>query len=116
MLHKGQGTSIKKAAVPTESDHVKAIQAPGRYNATVGSEEEARRIVQKALPHATEVPRGVPGQDYPQAAPGVKAWYQFQPAEPSVGHTSPHLKYEDWSGGKKFKGGRWGHLFFPEPE
>jgi hypothetical protein len=102
--------------VPTEADHVRAIQAPGRYNAIVGTEVEALRIVRQALPHATEVPPGVPGQPYPQPAPGVKTWYQVQPAEPDVGNMLPHVKYEDWSGGKKFKGGRWGHLFFPEPE
>lgn len=102
--------------MPTEADHIKAVQAPGRYNSTVGSEDEARRIVRQALPHATEVARGTPDQPYPQAAPGVKAWYQVQPPEPDVGHSLPHVKYEDWTGGKKFKGGRWGHLFFPEPE
>ncbi len=28
----------------------------------------------------------------------------------------PHVKYEDWTQGKKFKGGHWGHLSFPESE
>ena len=102
--------------MPSETDHVSAIRSPGRYNATVGSEEEARRIIQQALPHATEVPRGVPGQPYPVAAPGVNAWYQVHPAEPDVGNILPHIKYEDWTAGKKSKAGRWGHLFFPESE
>lgn len=102
--------------MPSEADHVKAIQAPGRYNAIVASEEQARRIVQIALPHAVEVPRGVTGQPYPQPGAGVRTWYQVQPAEPAVGNNLPHVKYEDWTGGKKFKGGRWGHLYFPDPE
>ncbi len=102
--------------MPTEADHVKAIQAPGRYNAIVGSEEQARRIVQRALPHAVEISRGAPGEPYPRAGPGTRAWYQVQPSEPAVGNNLPHVKYEDGTGGKKFKGGRWGHLFFPEPE
>ncbi len=106
LVHNGKGDDINKPAVPTEADHIKAVQAPGRYNATVGSEEEARRILQTALPHATEVPRAVPGQTYPQPGPGVKAWYQVQPPEPDVGNNLPHVKYEDWTGGKKFKGGR----------
>jgi len=25
----------------------------------------------------------------------------------------PHIKYADWTGGKKGSGGTWGHLFFP---
>lgn len=116
LVHNGMGDCFKKPAMPTEADHIKAVRTPGRYNATVGSEAEARRIVQSALPHATEVPRAVPGQPYPQAGPGVKAWYQVQPPEPGVGNNLPHVKYEDWTGGKKFKGGRWGHLFFTEPE
>jgi hypothetical protein len=100
--------------VPTEADHISAVKSPGRYNATVGSEEDARRIVQQALPYAVEVPPAISGQPYPTAAPHVKAWYQVQPAEPDVGNLLPHVKYEDWTGGKEFKGGRWGHLSFPE--
>ncbi|MEO6808098.1 MAG: hypothetical protein ABI353_03170 [Isosphaeraceae bacterium] len=102
--------------MPTEADHVRAVQAPGRYNAIVGSEDEAHLIVRKALPHAVELARGVPGQPYPRAAPGIRAWFQVQPPEPDVGNMRPHVKYEDWTGGKKFKGGRWGHLAFPEPD
>jgi hypothetical protein len=99
--------------MPTEADHVKAVQTPGRYNATVGSEDEALRIVRQALPHAIEMPPAVAGQPYPRPAPSVKAWFQVQPPEPQVGNLLPHVKYEDWTGGKKFKGGRWGHLSFP---
>ena len=99
--------------MPTDSEHLQAIQAPGRYNTTVGSEAEAIRIVQTAFPHATRIPDALSGQPYPQPALGEKAWFQVHPPEPSVGHMLPHIKYEDWTGGKKFKGGRWGHLFFP---
>jgi hypothetical protein len=99
--------------MPTEADHVDAVKKPGRYNAVVGSESEARRIVQQALPHAVEVAPAVAGKPYPRPDPNAKAWFQVQPAEPAVNHAWPHIKYEDWTGGKKFKGGRWGHLFFP---
>ena len=99
----------------SEEDHVRAIQRPGRYNVIVGTEDEARRIVRRALPHAVEVPPAVAGQPYPVPSSGVKAWFQVQPPEPDVGNMLPHVKYEDWTGGKKFRGGRWGHLFFPAP-
>jgi hypothetical protein len=112
LVQNGQGNYIKKAAVPTENEIIKGIKAPGRFDATVASEAEARRLVQTALPHATEVPPAVPGA-YPKPAPGVKAWFQVQPAEPSAGNDLPHVKYEDWTGGKKRTGGSWGHIFFP---
>ena len=53
------------------------------------------------------------GVPYPSPPPGVKAWFQVQPAEPNVGNMLPHIKYADWTGGKKGSGGTWGHLFFP---
>lgn len=113
LVHNGKGDYIKKPAVPTEADHVKGVKAPGKYDATVGSEAEARRIVQQALPHAQELPPAVAGQPYPSPPKGVKAWFQVQPAEPDVGNMLPHIKYADWTGGKKGSGGTWGHLFFP---
>jgi hypothetical protein len=99
--------------VPTEADHIQGVQAPGKYDATVGSEDEARRIIQQALPYAQELSRGIAGQAYPGPPQGLKAWFQVQPAEPNVGHMLPHIKYVDWTGGKKGSGGSWGHLFFP---
>ncbi len=113
LVHNGRGNYIKKPAVPTEADHIKGVKAPGRYNATVGSEEEATRIVRTAMPDAVEVPPGVAGQPYPIPEPGVKKWFQVQPPEPEVGNNLPHVKYEDWTGGKKKTGGSWGHIFFP---
>jgi len=99
--------------VATEAEHVKGVGAAGKYDAIVGSEEEARRIVQQALPHALELPPAVAGQPYPNPPPRVKAWYQVQPAEPDVGNMLPHIKYADWTAGKKGTGGIWGHIFFP---
>ena len=108
-----EGNQFKKDAVPTEADHVNRVRAPGRYDATVGSEAEARRIVQQALPHAQELSPAMAGQPYPSPPPGVKAWFQVHPAEPGVGNMLPHIKYADWTGGKKGAGGTWGHIFFP---
>ena len=97
----------------TEDDIIKGIKKPGKFDATVASEADARRVVRTALPHATEVPAGVAGVPYPCPPKGVKAWFQVQPAEPSVGNNLPHVKYEDWTAGKKRTGGSWGHVFFP---
>ena len=99
--------------MPSENDYVQGVQAPGRYDATVGSEEEARRIIQHALPHTQELPPAIAGQVYPNPPAGVKAWFQVHPEEPAVGNSLPHIKYADWTAGKKGTGGTWGHLFFP---
>ena len=99
--------------MPTEAEHILDVKAAGRYDAVVGSEAEARRIVQQALPHAQELSPGGFGLPYPNPPAGVKAWYQVQPDEPNVGNLLPHIKYADWTGGKKGAGGSWGHLFFP---
>lgn len=99
----------------TEADIIKGIQAAGRFDATVRSDAEALRLVRTALPHATELPPAVAGQHYPSPPPGVKAWFQVQPAEPSAGNNLPHVKYADWTRGKKGRGGSWGHIFFPPP-
>lgn len=98
----------------SDADIIKGIQAPGRFDETVASEEEASRLVKAALPHAVELPPAKPGQVYPPPK-GAKAWYQVHPAEPVVGNNLPHVKYADWTKGKKGSGGSWGHLFFPPP-
>ena len=111
--HNGQGDYIENSAVPTEADHIAGVNAPGKYDAVVGSEAEARRIARQALPHAQELRPAIAGQAYPLPPKGVKAWFQAQPAEPGVGNMLPHVKYADWTRGKKGSGGTWGHLFFP---
>jgi hypothetical protein len=97
----------------TEAEIIKGIQAAGRFDATVGSEAEALRIVRVALPHAMELPPAVVGQHYPAPPQGVKAWFQVHPTEPRVGNNLPHVKYAEWTKGKKGHGGSWGHIFFP---
>ena len=98
--------------MPIEADIIKGIRAPGRYHAVVGFEAEARRLLQQAMPDAVELPPVVPGQPYPKPPIGCKKWYQLHPPEPWVGHNRPHLKYEEWTGGKKGQGGSWGHIEF----
>jgi RHS repeat-associated protein len=93
---------------------VEGVRAPGKFDATVPSKEEALQAVRTALPDAVEVPEAVEGVPYPKPGPGVKKWYQVQPAEPQVGNDLPHVKYADWTGGKKGTGGSWGHIFFDE--
>jgi hypothetical protein len=98
-----------------EDEIIKGIQSPGKFDVVVASEADARRFIQTALPHAIELPLAVPGKPYPNPPQGVKAWFQIQPAEPSVGNNLPHVKYQDWTAGKKRTGGSWGHIFFPAP-
>ena len=102
-----------KAACGEFNTLAKGIQAAGRFDAKVGSLDEARRLIRAAMPDAVELPAAVAGQPYPKAPPGVKQWFQVQPAEPGVGNDLPHIKYVDWTGGKKRGGGSWGHIFFP---
>ena len=97
----------------SEAEIIKGIQQPGRYDTTVGSEAEARRLVRTALPNALELPSAVSGQPYSPPPLGVRAWSQVHPAEPAVGNDLPHVKYADWIGGKKGRGGSWGHVYFP---
>jgi hypothetical protein len=64
------------------------------------------------MPGAPELPPAFAGQPYPKPPPGCLKWYQLHPSEPSVGNARPHFKYEDWTGGKKGRGGSWGHIEF----
>ncbi|MBI4531187.1 MAG: hypothetical protein HY709_06650 [Candidatus Latescibacteria bacterium] len=98
--------------MPTEADIIKGIRVFGGYNAVVGSEVEARRLLQRAMPDAVELPPVVSGQPYPKPPIGCTKWYQLHPPEPWVGHNRPHFKYEDWTRGKKGQGGSWGHIEF----
>jgi hypothetical protein len=102
--------------VPTEAENIKAVAEPGRYDVIVGSEAEAKRIVKGAMPDGVEVSPAIAGTPYPVPPRGVKKWFQRHPPEPSVGHDLPHIKYQDWTGGKKGSGGSWGRIFFPEDE
>jgi hypothetical protein len=92
---------------------IRGIRNPGRFDTSVPSEADAKRLIATALPHAIELPPAIAGQPYQGPPLGVKAWYQTHPPEPSVGHDLPHVKYADWTKGKKGRGGSWGHLFFP---
>jgi hypothetical protein len=71
------------------------MQAPGKYRATVASEEEARRLLGVAMPDAVEQPAAVPERPYPSPPTGCRKWYQLHPAEPAVGNDRPHFKYAD---------------------
>ena len=96
----------------TDADIIQGIQAPGRYDATVASEDEARRLLQQAMPDAAEVPAAVAGLPYPNVPAGCRKWFQLHPPEPAVGNHRPHFKYADWTRGKKGRGGSWGHIEF----
>ena len=95
-----------------DRDIVDGIRAPTRFDAIVDSEDGARRLVRTALPHAIELPPAIQGHAYSAPLYGQKTWYQVHPPEPSVGNHLPHVKYADWTKGKKGRGGSWGHLYF----
>ena len=99
--------------MPTEVRIISDIRAAGRYDEVVASEAEAIRLVRAAIPHAIQLPAAAAGLPYPAPPAGVLAWYQSHPAEPAVGNLMPHIKYADWTAGRKATGGSWGHLFFP---
>jgi hypothetical protein len=98
--------------VPTDAEVIQGIQAPGRCDAAVPFEDEGRRLLQMAMPDAVELPPAVSGQPYPNPPPGCRKWYQLHPPEPGVGNDRPHFEYADWTGGKKGRGGSWGHIEF----
>jgi hypothetical protein len=99
--------------MPTDDEIIEGIQLPGRFDAVVPSEAAGRRLIREAMPDAIELPPAIVDQPYPTPPPGVRKWFQVHPAEPAVANDLPHLKYADWTGGKKGRGGSWGHLFFP---
>ena len=98
--------------MPTEAEIIRGIQAAGRYDANVASEDQARRLLQQAMPDALELPAAVPVLPYPSPPAGCKKWYQLHPPEPAAGNDRPHFKYADWTRGKKARGGSWGHIHF----
>ena len=92
------------------------ISAAGKYDHVAGSQEEALDLARKAFLGGEEVPAAT-AIHYPEAGNQRGPWFQVHPAEPivttSAGKSWPHVKYEDWSRGKKSNGGSWGHIFFP---
>jgi hypothetical protein len=92
----------------TDDEIIDGIRRPGQFDALVASEDEARRLVSTALPHAIELPPAIAGQSYANPPKGRKVWFQIHPAEPAVGNDLPHIKYADWTTGKKGRGGSWG--------
>ena len=97
----------------SDDEIIEGIRSPGRFDADVESPEDAERLVREALPNARELPPAESGVPYPPPPPGTDAWFQRHPAEPAVGNNQPHVKYADWTRGKKGRGGSWGHIFFP---
>jgi hypothetical protein len=88
---------------------IREIQA---YQVVVGAEAQTRHLLQKILHGAVELPPAVAGQPYPKPPPGCLNWFQLHPAEPAIGNAKPYFKYQNWTDGKKGRGGRWGQLGF----
>jgi hypothetical protein len=92
---------------------VKQIAAPGKFDAEASSLGHALELAKKAFPNGEHVPSAIPGIPYPKPADSKGPWFQVHPPEKLV--DSWHVKYEDWTGGKKDSGGSWGHILFPDP-
>jgi RHS repeat-associated protein len=107
------------AAIPLWGDGVKAakivkgIKSAGRFDETVETVDEAISVVQTAYPNAVQLPQAISGLPYAGPPAGVKNWFQIHPAEPGYNEL-PHIKYVDWTSGKKESGGSWGHIYFEE--
>ena len=94
-----------------EQQLINILRQPGRHNVTVATKTEALELARKALPDAVQLPEVIAGGMYPSTQ-GIKCWFRIEPAEPAVGNNLPHVKFADWTHGKKWEGGRWGHIFF----
>ena len=70
-------------------------------NAIVENESQARMLINEARPDLTE---------YETYSMGGKAGYELHPIEPGFNNDLPHIKWQDWSGGKS--NGANGHIFF----
>jgi len=110
---KSAAKHLGNAADAVDNVAVKGIKAAGSFNHTVKSLDDALATIRKAMPDAVELPPAVAGQPYPSPPAGVKKWFQIHPPEPGVGNNLPHIKFADWTNGKKGTGGSWGHIFFP---
>lgn len=70
-------------------------------NAIVENESQARRLINEARPDLPE---------YEMYTMGSKPGYELHPIEPTYNSDLPHIKWQDWSGGKS--NGANGHIFF----
>jgi hypothetical protein len=57
----------------TEGEIIHGVQQPGRFDATVGSEADAVRIVKTALPHSLAITPGLCRAALPVSADGCQS-------------------------------------------
>lgn len=69
-------------------------------NVSVSTEELARRLINEARPELSE---------YPRFEMGGKPGFEFHTPEPGYNYDLPHIKWQDWTGGKP--NGANGHIF-----
>jgi hypothetical protein len=74
-------------------------------NIRVSNQQEAESLLKDAFPEIYKNPTPTYSQQPPKTA-----WWQLHPSEPSVGNDLPHIKFQDWTGGKSK--GVSGHIFF----
>ncbi|MDW8244738.1 MAG: hypothetical protein RMJ88_16140 [Thermogemmata sp.] len=104
----GCGTAGKQLS---DEELLEKLTRPGRHNVTVTTKTEALNLARQILSGAQHLPDAVTGQAY-GSTKGIKKWFRLEPAEPAVGNNLPHVKFADWTSGKKTTGGRYGHIFY----
>ena len=113
LVPNGKGNYIKKSAVPTEADHIKAVANLGGTMPLSARRPKPAALFSTALPHAVEIPPAVAGKPYPKAASDVKAWYQVQPPEPEVEQPAATHKIRGLDGRQEVQGWSLGAYFLP---
>jgi hypothetical protein len=102
---------------------LKAIRAdfqartrPSNHHAD--SLEDALNAIKSILgPEAVELPPGFQSETYLDAPPGTKKWFRIEPPDgPDEHNREYHVKFADWTRGKKGTGGVDGHITFPESD
>jgi hypothetical protein len=56
----------------SDDDIIDGIRQPRRFDETVASEDEVRRLVRAAFPDAVELPRAVAGRPYAGPPSGIR--------------------------------------------
>ena len=102
--------------MPAENDIIDGIKRTGNLMLPLPPKLRQNSSYKRRYPMPPSCLPQSRGQPYPASPKGVKAWFQVHPTDATPGSgipNLPHIKYVDWTGGKRGKGGSWGHIVFP---
>ncbi|SIO67996.1 intein C-terminal splicing region/RHS repeat-associated core domain-containing protein [Singulisphaera sp. GP187] len=116
------GILVHNADYGTLLKGMKSALSSGKphYNENADSLDDALNAVKNFLgSDAIEAPPGVPDSAgnpgvYVDPAFGTKKWFRIEP--PDGGSNMFHIKFQDYTGGKRGRGGINGHITFPEAD